>query len=133
MTRTAARLRAAGAQVVEVTPPYQDRPAELEFPALLSEFNRTHPAEQTCFAGQELFEQALVAPSTTDPEYLSMRAELKNLSRRSIDETMAAHDLDAIPSPANPLHSGRGRRVSVPVRPRRVRGRTAGRTAPDGR
>ncbi|MFI1717089.1 amidase [Streptomyces litmocidini] len=125
MTRTAARLRAAGAQVVEVTPPYQDRLAELEFPALLSEFhrdvdaylasrngprdlagliefNRAHPAEQTCFAGQELFEQALAAPSTTDPRYRAVRAELKDLSRRSIDETMAAHDLDAIASPANP-------------------------------
>ncbi|MFF3755632.1 amidase family protein [Streptomyces sp. NPDC002185] len=125
MTRTAARLRAAGAQVVEVTPPYQDRLAELEFPALLSEFhrdidaylasregprdlaalvefNRTHPAERTCFAGQELFEQALVAPPTTDPGYRAMRAELRDLSRRSIDETMAAHGLDAIASPANP-------------------------------
>ncbi|MER7948796.1 amidase family protein [Streptomyces sp. NPDC096079] len=125
MTRTAARLRAAGAQVVEVSPPYQDRLAELEFPALLSEFhrdidaylasregprdlaaliafNRAHPAERTCFAGQELFEQALAAPSTTDPRYRAMRAELKDLSRRSIDETMAAHDLDAIASPANP-------------------------------
>ncbi|MEU3077702.1 amidase family protein [Streptomyces laurentii] len=129
MTRTAARLRAAGAEVVEVTPPYQDRLAELEFPALLSEFhrdvdaylktrrgprdrprdlaglvefNRTHPAERTCFAGQELFEQALAAPPTTDPGYRAMRAELKDLSRRSIDETMAAHRLDAIASPANP-------------------------------
>ncbi|MGP3770666.1 amidase family protein [Streptomyces sp. SDT5-1] len=125
MTRTAKKLRAAGADVVEVTPPYQKRLAELEFPALLSEFhrdidaylstrngprdlaalvefNRTHPQEQTCFAGQELFEQALAAPSTTDPEYLAMRAELKDLSRRSIDETMAAHRLDAIASPTNP-------------------------------
>ncbi|MFB7915556.1 amidase family protein [Streptomyces sp. NPDC056061] len=125
MTRTAARLRAAGAHVVEVTPPYQDRLAELEFPALLSEFhrdidaylstrngprdlaeliefNRTHPVERSCFAGQELFEQALTAPSTTDPRYRAMRAELKDLSRRSIDETMAAHGLDAIASPANP-------------------------------
>ncbi|MFE0651101.1 amidase [Streptomyces sp. NPDC059534] len=125
MTRTAARLRAAGAQVVEVTPPYQDRLAALEFPALLSEFrrdidaylasrsgprdlagliefNRTHTAEQTCFAGQELFEQALAAPATTDPRYQAMRAELNDLSRRSIDETMAAHHLDAIASPANP-------------------------------
>ncbi|MFB7596658.1 amidase family protein [Streptomyces sp. NPDC056160] len=125
MTRTAARLRAAGAQVVEVTPPYQDRLAELEFPALLSEFhrdvdaylatrqgprdlaglidfNRTHAAERTCFAGQELFEQALAAPATTDPGYRAMRAELKDLSRRSIDETLAAHHLDAIASPTNP-------------------------------
>ncbi|MFJ3881168.1 amidase family protein [Streptomyces sp. NPDC090077] len=125
MTRTTERLRAAGAQVVEVTPPYQDRLAELEFPALLSEFhrdvdaylatrdgprdlaglirfNRTHPAERACFAGQELFEQALAAPPTTDPGYRAVRAELKDLSRRSIDETMAAHGLDAIAAPTNP-------------------------------
>ncbi|AIV33191.1 amidase family protein [Streptomyces sp. MPA0124] len=125
MTRTAERLSAAGAEVVEVTLPYQERLAELEFPALLSEFhrdidaylatrggprnlaeliefNRTHPREQTCFAGQELFEQALAAPPTTDPEYRAMRAELTDLSRRSIDEVMAEHDLDAIASPANP-------------------------------
>ncbi|MEV0439766.1 amidase [Streptomyces spectabilis] len=125
MTRTARKLRKAGAEVVEVTPPYQKRLAELEFPALLSEFhrdidaylatregprdlaaliefNRTHPEEQTCFAGQELFEQALAAPSTDDPAYKAMRAELKDLSRRSIDETMATHRLDAIAAPTNP-------------------------------
>lgn len=125
MTRTAQKLRAAGAEVVEVTPPYQKRLAELEFPALLSEFHRdidaylatrhgpqnlaelieftrSRPEEQTCFAGQELFEQALVAPPTTDPDYRAMRAELTDLSRRSIDETMASHHLDAIASPTNP-------------------------------
>ncbi|GAA1937909.1 amidase family protein [Streptomyces durmitorensis] len=125
MTRTAKKLRKAGAVVVEVTPPYQARLAELEFPALLSEFhrdidaylgtregprnlaeliefNRSSPEEQTCFAGQELFEQALAAPPTTDPTYRAMRAELKDLSRRSIDETMAAHHLDAITAPTNP-------------------------------
>ncbi|MFG3254844.1 amidase family protein [Streptomyces sp. NPDC048172] len=125
MTRTAKKLRGAGAEVVEVTPPYQKRLAELEFPALLSEFhrdidaylatrkgprdlaglvefNRSHPEEQKCFAGQELFEQALEAPPTTDPKYRAMRAELKDLSSRSIDETMAEHRLDAIASPTNP-------------------------------
>ncbi|MFC8127420.1 amidase [Streptomyces sp. NPDC057302] len=125
MTRTAKKLRKAGAVVVEVTPPYQARLAELEFPALLSEFhrdidaylgtregprnlaeliefNRSHSEEQTCFAGQELFEQALDAPPTTDPKYRAMRAELKDLSRRSLDETMAAHHLDAIAAPTNP-------------------------------
>ncbi|MEU6125569.1 amidase family protein [Streptomyces sp. NPDC047123] len=125
MTRTATRLRTAGAVVVEVTPPYQARLAELEFPALLSEFhrdidaylatrkgpenlagliafNRTHAEERTCFAGQELFEQALAAPPTTDPGYRAMRAELKDLSQRSLDETMAAHRLDAIAAPTNP-------------------------------
>ncbi|MFD3576919.1 amidase [Streptomyces sp. NPDC058644] len=125
MTRTAKKLRKAGAVVVEVTPPYQARLAELEFPALLSEFhrdidaylgtregprdlaeliefNRGRPEEQACFAGQELFEQALAAPPTTDPKYRAMRAELKDLSRRSLDETMAAHHLDAIAAPTNP-------------------------------
>ncbi|WP_078888433.1 amidase family protein [Streptomyces sclerotialus] len=125
MSRTAKKLRTAGAEVVEVTPPYQKRLAALEFPALLSEFHRdidaylatrdgprnlagliefhrTHPAERTCFAGQELFEQALTSPPTTDPEYRAMRAELKDLSRRSLDETMAAHRLDAIAAPTNP-------------------------------
>ncbi|TXS04301.1 amidase [Streptomyces sp. col6] len=141
MTRTAERLRAAGAEIVEVDLPYQERLAELEFPALLSEFhrdidaylatrngprdlaeliefNRTHPQEQTCFAGQELFEQALAAPSTTDPEYVAMRTELTDLSRRSIDEVMAAHGLDAIASPANPpawtTDCGRGDNDVIP-------------------
>ncbi|MFE1764839.1 amidase [Streptomyces angustmyceticus] len=125
MTRTAEQLRTAGAEVVEVTPPHQARLAELEFPALLSEFhrdidaylatrhgprnlreliefNRTHPAERTCFAGQELFEKALAAPATTDPAYRAMRAELRHLSRNSIDETLRTHHLDAIASPTNP-------------------------------
>ncbi|SED32819.1 amidase [Streptomyces sp. 2112.3] len=125
MTRTAEKLRTAGAEVVEVTPPYQQRLAELEFPALYSEFHRdidaylatrhgprnlaalidfhrTHPAERTCFAGQELFERALVAPPTTDPAYRAKRAELKDLSRRSMDETLSAHHLDAIAAPTNP-------------------------------
>ncbi|MER7011407.1 amidase family protein [Saccharopolyspora sp. NPDC000359] len=125
VVRAAEQFRAAGAEVVEVTPPYQDRLGELEFPALLSEFHRdidaylatregpqdlaelieftrTTPEEQTCFAGQELFEQALVAPPTTDPGYRAMRAELTELAKRSIDETMAEHHLDAIAAPTNP-------------------------------
>ncbi|WP_194962272.1 amidase [Streptomyces sp. NRRL B-1677] len=125
MSRTAGELRDAGAVVVEVTPPYQERLAQLEYPALLSEFhrdidaylatrrgprdlagliafNRAHAAERTCFAGQELFEQALAAPPVTDPGYRAARAELKDLSRRSVDETMAAHRLDAIAAPTNP-------------------------------
>ncbi|WP_373308833.1 amidase family protein [Streptomyces minutiscleroticus] len=125
MTRTAQKLRAAGAEVVEVALPYQKRIEELEGPALLSEFhrdidaylatrdgprdlaeliafNRSHPAERTCFAGQEVFEQALAAPPTTDPGHRAARAELNDLARRSIDETMASHRLDAIASPTNP-------------------------------
>ncbi|WP_058043502.1 amidase [Streptomyces roseifaciens] len=141
MTRTADELRSAGAEVVQVTPPYQERLAQLEFPALLSEFhrdidaylatrdgprnlaeliefNRSHPAERTCFAGQELFERALAAPPTTDPGYRAVRAELKDLSRRSLDETMAAHRLDAIAAPTNPpawtTDCGRGDNDVIP-------------------
>ncbi|WP_033295015.1 amidase [Amycolatopsis jejuensis] len=119
-------LTLAGATVVEVPPPYQDRLAELEFPALLTEFhrdidaylatrptgprtladliayNRADPLERTCFAGQELFEQALAAPGPDDPGYRAMRAELTDLARRSLDETLARYDLDAIASPTNP-------------------------------
>jgi amidase len=125
MTRTAEALRAQGAQVVEVDVPYQDRIGQLEYPALLTEFhrdidrylatrngprdlaelieyNRDDPLEQTCFPGQELFEQALAAPPPTDPGYQAGRRELTDLAKRSIDETMARFHLDAIASPTNP-------------------------------
>ncbi|SMD16592.1 amidase [Kibdelosporangium aridum] len=125
MTAAAASLRAQGAQVVEVEMPYQQRIAELEFPALLTEFhrdidkylatrdgprdlaalieyNRNDPLERTCFPGQELFEMALAAPGPTDPGYLAGRRELTDLAKRSIDETMARHRLDAIAAPTNP-------------------------------
>ncbi|SFW92396.1 amidase [Amycolatopsis australiensis] len=126
MTSARDALVRAGATVVEVTPPYQDRLAELEFPALLTEFhrdidkylatrpsgprtlagliayNRSDPLEQTCFAGQELFEQALAAPPPSDPGYRAGRSELSDLARRSLDETLAKYRLDAIASPTNP-------------------------------
>ncbi|WP_223199604.1 amidase [Solihabitans fulvus] len=126
MTATAATLRARGATVVEVDLPYQDRIGQLELPALLTEFHRdidhylstrtgvptdlagliahnnADPAEQTCFPGQELFDQALVAPGPTDSGYLAGRAELSDLARRSIDEVLAAHRLDAIVAATNP-------------------------------
>jgi amidase len=126
MTETARVLTARGAQVVPVELPYQARLGELEFPALLTEFhrdidkylatrtnvprdlagliayNRADPLEQTCFAGQELFEQALAAPGPGDPGYLAMRAELTDLAKRSIDEVVARYRLDAIAAPTNP-------------------------------
>ncbi len=151
MTAAKNSLVKAGATVVEVTPPYQDRLVELEFPALLTEFhrdidaylatrpagprnlagliayNRADPLERTCFAGQELFEQALAAPPPTDPGYLAGRAELSDLARRSLDETLAKYHLDAIASPTNPpaledrLRGGRQRRDPL-VDPGRGRG-----------
>nr|CEL18835.1 N-carbamoylputrescine amidase [Kibdelosporangium sp. MJ126-NF4] len=125
MTKSAEQLRARGAQVVEIRMPYQDRIAELEFPALLTEFhrdidkylatrngprdlaalieyNKSDPLERTCFEGQELFEAALAAPPPTDPGYQAGRRELNDLAKRSIDETLASHRLDAIVAPTNP-------------------------------
>ena len=119
-----ATLRAKGATVVDVDVPYRDEFGAAELPALITEFardlpaylahrrgvpqtlaelvefNKNDPVELSRF-GQELFEQALVAPGPDDPEYRRQRATATSLARRSIDETMAAHGLDAIMSPTN--------------------------------
>ncbi|HEY7596775.1 MAG TPA: amidase [Actinophytocola sp.] len=119
-----ATLRAKGATVIDVDVPYREQFAAAELPALLTEFARDlpkylahrrdvprtlaelvefdkqDPVELSRF-GQELFEQALVAPAPDDPAYLMQRATATSLAKRSIDETMAAHDLDAIMSPTN--------------------------------
>jgi amidase len=124
MEDTAAVLRAHGATVVEVDLPYQDEIDENEFPALVSEFrrdlehylkarpggpdtiaeliefNRRDPVELSRF-GQEIFEQAVTAPPTDDPEYQRQRATATSLARASIDETLAAHELDVIVAPTN--------------------------------
>jgi amidase len=117
-------LRARGATVVDVDLPYQDQVGTAENAALLSEFARDLPAylkhraaaprtiagliafdqrdpvELSEF-GQELFQQALTAPSTSDPAYLRNRATATTLARKSIDDTLAAQHLDAIISPTN--------------------------------
>jgi amidase len=117
-------LRARGATVVDVDLPYQDEIGENEFPALLTEFrrdlnsylaarpgapdtlaeviafNRADPVELSKF-GQELFEQAQAAPPPTDPAYLEQRRIATDSARRSIDETLARLDLDAIMAPTN--------------------------------
>jgi amidase len=124
-----AKLRERGATVVDVDLPYREEVASAELPALITEFardlpaylarrahdtdekipqtiaelvefNRQDPVELSRF-GQEFFERALTAPDTDDPAYLEQRATATSLARRSIDETMAAHDLDAIMSPTN--------------------------------
>jgi amidase len=117
-------LLARGATVVDVDLPYQDAVNENEFPALLTEFrrdlnaylgarpgspdtlaeviafNRADPVELSKF-GQELFEQAEAAPPPTDPTYLAQRRTATDSARRSIDETLARFDLDAIMAPTN--------------------------------
>jgi amidase len=117
-------LRARGATVVDVDLPYQDAVNENEFPALLTEFRRdlnaylgarpgapdtlaeviafnaVDPVELSKF-GQELFEQAEVAPAPTDPVYQQRRRIATDSAKRSIDETMARYHLDAIMAPTN--------------------------------
>jgi amidase len=124
VARSVAILRAKGATVVDVELPYRDEIGAAESPALLTEFtrdlpaylanrpgvpksiaelvefNRQDPVELSRF-GQELFEKALTAPGVDDPVYRQQRATATSLARRSIDETMAAHHLDAIVSPTN--------------------------------
>ncbi len=120
-----AALRAAGATTVDVQLPYQDIVDANEFPALLSEFKRDietylaatpgrHPdtlAELIAFNeadpvelepfGQEIFQLALEAPDADSAEAQQARAAATDAARRSIDETLAAHDLDAIVAPTN--------------------------------
>jgi amidase len=117
-------LRGAGATVVEVDLPYQDEIAANSSSALLTEFrrdltaylagrpgvpqtldeliefNRRDPVELSKF-GQELFEQAALAPGPGDAEYRKQRSTATALARRSVDEVLAASDLDAIVSPTN--------------------------------
>ncbi|MGY1809412.1 amidase [Blastococcus sp. SYSU D00669] len=124
--RAVKELGAAGATTVEVELPYQAEIIEGETPALLAEFHRDvdaylaatpgdHPedlagliafnegddAELEHF-GQELFEQALAAPvPDEDPSVAELRATIRDLARRSVDEVLAQgpgaeDDLDAI-------------------------------------
>jgi amidase len=121
------RLRALGATTVEVTIPYLDVVDENEFPALLTEFkhdlnaylaatpgrhpddlagviefNRDHAEVEMPYFGQELFEQAQATTGDlTDPEYRRTRAAATGAARRGLDETLRAHDLDAIAAPTN--------------------------------
>ncbi|WP_199432504.1 amidase [Qaidamihabitans albus] len=124
MRSTVRLLREQGATVVDVSLDHQEEIGEHSLAALLSEFhrdieaylrtrpgaprtleeliefNRDDPVELSKF-GQELFEQALVAPGTDDPGYRRQRAAATELARRSLDDVIAAHDLDAIVSPTN--------------------------------
>ena len=127
MTETTAALTRLGATVVPADLPYQDRIGEPEFAALLVEFKHDlnaylaarpgrHPrtlagliAFNNRFAEIELkyFDQEIfiAAEATsgdlTDPAYRAQRRTATSLARRSIDETIARLDLDAIVAPTN--------------------------------
>lgn len=117
-------LTKQGATVMDVDLPFQDEIANDEFPALLTEFhhdlesylstrpggpqtladliafNQNDPVELSKF-GQEIFEQAETAPPMTDSNYQQQRFTATSLAQHSIDDVMAANNLDAILAPTN--------------------------------
>jgi amidase len=117
-------LRTAGATVVDVALPYLEDIGPLELPSMwaefrhdleaylatrqgvpatmaeLIEFNKTDRVELSKFP-QEHFDHAAEAPPLTDPEYLARRARATDLARRSIDETLAEHELAAVVAVTN--------------------------------
>lgn len=127
MTETTAALTRLGATVVPADLPYLDQIGEPEFAALLTEFkhdinaylaarpgphprnlagligfNRRLAAVELKYFGQETFEQAQeTSGDLTDPAYREQRRTATSLARRSIDETIARLDLDAIVAPTN--------------------------------
>ncbi|HEY6745224.1 MAG TPA: amidase [Mycobacteriales bacterium] len=127
MADTTAALTRLGATVVPADLPYQDQIGEPEFAALLVEFKHDinaylaarpgpHPADlagliefnkrladvELKYFGQEIFEQAqATSGDLTDPTYLQQRRTATSLAQRSIDETVARLDLDAIVAPTN--------------------------------
>jgi amidase len=123
-----AALEARGAVIVDnLELPGLDEALAAQFPALLVEFKHDlnaylaatpgkHPADlagliefnienadlEMPFFEQEIFEFAEATNGDlTDPEYLAQRATATNGARASIDDTVAAHDLDAIVAPTN--------------------------------
>ncbi|MEO7734938.1 MAG: amidase [Kofleriaceae bacterium] len=120
-------LRALGAVPVEVSLPFQDDVNNNEFPALLNEFkhdingylaqtpghhaadlaglidfDNQHAATELQFFDQNIFDlsQAL-SGSLDDPDYQLQRQTATSSAQRSIDETLATFQLDAIAAPTN--------------------------------
>ena len=126
-TRAVERLASLGAIPVEVAIPGLDVVGRSELPSMLYEFKHgineylaatpgDHPADlagliefnqsnadtEMGHFGQELFEEAqATSGDLTDPAYLRLRAEATGAARRGLDDTLAAHRLDAIVAPTN--------------------------------
>jgi len=127
MTDTVAALTRLGATVVPADLPYQDQIGGPEFTALLVEFKhdinaylaaRPGPHPQTLagliefnnrlaeielrYFGQEIFiDSEKTSGDLSDPAYRDARRTATSLAQRSIDETLARLDLDAIVAPTN--------------------------------
>ena len=121
-----AAMRRAGATVVE-TPLDETALYDPEFRVLLAEFkhginrylaqtpgshpgtlaglidfNRRFAALEMPLFGQDIFEMAeATSGDLTDPAYLTDRRFVTETARRTIDETLREHDLDAIAAPTN--------------------------------
>jgi amidase len=125
MEQAVAALRAAGAEVVDVEIPTAGKWGGAEFTVLLSEFrpaleaylrdsgapvrtleqliafNRANAATEMPYFGQELFEQAMKAPSPSSKQYRDARATARRLAGpEGIDATLKKHRLDALLAPA---------------------------------
>jgi amidase len=127
LNQARAAIQRLGGTVVEVDLPFQDEAGALETPALENEFkhdinaylaarpgkhpkdlagliafNNAHAAQELKFFGQEIFiESQAMSGDLTDPTYRQQRETLTTLQRRAIDETVAAHHLDAIMAATN--------------------------------
>jgi amidase len=123
--RAVAALKAAGATVVDASIPTAGKWDSAENTVLLAEFkpgleayladsgapirrfqdvidfNRSHAAQEMPYFGQELFEQALKAPSLQSREYRAAREAARRLAGpEGIDAALRKQRLDALVAPA---------------------------------
>ncbi|GAB3997283.1 amidase [Nocardioides marmoraquaticus] len=125
MERAVARLERLGAAVVDVEvdveAAYEPETVALEtefkaaiadylrttaprFPKSLADliaFNEANARRELRWFGQETFESAQRRGPLSDPDYRAARERATTTGQRAIDETVAAHDLDAILAPTN--------------------------------
>ncbi|WP_133479389.1 amidase [Cognatilysobacter segetis] len=123
--RAVAALKAGGATVVDATIPTAGKWDEAENTVLLSEFkpgleayladsgapvrrfedliefNRSHAAQEMPYFGQELFEQAVKAPSLQSAKYRTARDRARRLAGpEGIDAALRRQHLDALVAPS---------------------------------
>jgi amidase len=67
----------------------------------LIDFDNAHAGQEMPYFGQEIFELAQATGSLSDPAYIEARHTATSVAQHAIDDTMRAHDLDAIIAPTN--------------------------------